>query len=306
MSRNQRNKDKETSLVNKIDNIGKFSIIRPSRHIKTLERIATPEDQLVKIREKNVRLVPEELLYKHGIWESNHRIYEHYDEELVCSHNDDAQAILDLITEEAYLKLRQTGMSIIHLGLIKVGIHGLHRKALGTKVLVTLVDNRHINSMSKAVIATIEADMNDCLELVYITPDFMVTLDTLYKNIKIIIQSHGYNMKDSDPNLLITKAFTGQISNNTKIKYTIRNNNIIEILGRQGIKAIEAKMYSSEENAGKIWNLDCLAGPSKLVPHNVEFREHLNGRLSFRMTSYESKCITEEEDLEDKFKSMHV
>ena len=82
-------------------------LIGSSRHIKTIETITTPEEQLQKIREKNVKLVTGEQLYKHGMQDNNNKIYEHYDEEEVCSCNNDSETILDLITEESYIKLRK-------------------------------------------------------------------------------------------------------------------------------------------------------------------------------------------------------
>lgn len=51
-----------------------------------------------------------------------------------------------------------------------------------------------------------EVDMTKNLELVYITLDFLVSLSTLYRHIKIAIKSRGYNMTITEPNFHITKS----------------------------------------------------------------------------------------------------
>ena len=51
--------------------------------------------------------------------------------------------MLDLITEESYTKLLQSGFTVIHIGLILIGIIEMQRKGLGTKVMASLVDTRH-------------------------------------------------------------------------------------------------------------------------------------------------------------------
>lgn len=55
----------------------------------------------------------------------------------------------------------------------------MHRKGLGTKVLISLVDTRHSDKIIDEMIELMEIDMNKNLELVYITPDFLVALSTL-------------------------------------------------------------------------------------------------------------------------------
>ena len=61
-------------------------------------------------------------------------------------------------------------------------------------------------------------------------------------------------MTNTEPKLLITKAFTEQIANNSRIRYTLKTDkieSITNILGSQSIKAIPAKYYDSELLAGK-------------------------------------------------------
>ena len=60
--------------------------------------------------------------------------------------------------------------------------------------------------------------MKNNFEVIYMIPRFLVTTDTLYQNIKLVIKSKGYNMINTKPNILITKLFIEQISNNSEIR----------------------------------------------------------------------------------------
>lgn len=48
--------------------------------------------------------------------------------------------------------------------------------------------------MTKAIIATTEIDMKNNFEIIYMIIRFLITIDTLYKNIKLIVNSKGYDM----------------------------------------------------------------------------------------------------------------
>ena len=130
----------------------------------------------------------------------------------------------------------------------------------------SLVDTRHSDNSSQVIIALMEVDMNKNLELVYITPDLLVALSTLYKHIKIIIKTKGYTMIDTEPNLLITKAFTGQVANNSNIRCTLKPvQNVIEILASKGLQAFETEYYSTDLRAELEWDLDNLIDKGTLV-----------------------------------------
>ena len=63
-------------------------------------------------------------------------------------------------------------------------------------------------------------------------------------------------MKRNEDNWLICKWFIGRLSENSITKYQLDNNQIINIIGTKGIKAIQAKSFSTETNAGLDWKLD--------------------------------------------------
>ena len=60
-----------------------------------------------------------------------------------------------------------------------------------------LVDTRYGDNFSQSLRALMEVDMNKKLELVYITPDFLVALSTLYNHIKVVIKAKWYTMTNT-------------------------------------------------------------------------------------------------------------
>ena len=90
--------------------------IKTKKHISMTEMLLSPEQHAEKVKNSNVQLISGEQLYKH----SNYKIYEHYDE--VEIPNDDTQVVLDLITEESYMKLLQSDFAVMLLGLFLIQI----------------------------------------------------------------------------------------------------------------------------------------------------------------------------------------
>ena len=71
--------------------------------------------------------------------------------------------------------MRQSGKKLLHLGLIVIGIEGLVRKSLGAKVLIAFLDNGWRTNTINALIAAIEANMNENTEIFYCSPDFSIS-----------------------------------------------------------------------------------------------------------------------------------
>ena len=99
---NHQNKIKKGS-----ENIRRFTF-KIKKHISRTEMLLSPKQQADKLRNNNVQVVPGEQLYKHGIFD----FYEHYDEVEICNPNNDTKVVLDIITEESYTKLLQSGFTI--------------------------------------------------------------------------------------------------------------------------------------------------------------------------------------------------
>lgn len=78
-------------------------------------------------------------------------------------------------------------MTLMHMGLIVLGIKGVTRKNLGAKVLIVLYDDRW-SDLKKSIIGLTEVDMTNNGGIFYISPDFLINIKEFGKNIKIGIQ----------------------------------------------------------------------------------------------------------------------
>ena len=101
---------------------------------------------------------------------------------------------------------------------------------LGAKLALSLVYTRQVDSMFKAMIVAAEIDMNNNFEIIYMILGYLVTMDTLYENIKSVIKPKRYNMINTKPNILFSKIFLGEISNNSTIRYTVNSDKGLKIL----------------------------------------------------------------------------
>jgi positive regulator of sigma E activity len=63
-----------------------------------------------------------------------------------------------------------------------IGIKGMTRKKLGTKILVTLLDKRW-DTINKVALEFLERDMNENSLITYITPDLMMSVQEFIENL---------------------------------------------------------------------------------------------------------------------------
>ncbi|KAG6472625.1 hypothetical protein ZIOFF_070099 [Zingiber officinale] len=127
-----------------------------SRGTRTLESQLNPEAELELSQRQRASLVPAETLYSTNWSEPRHRVYQHYSETRVLVTG--GQQNLPLINQESYTRLRQEGMQLIHLGLVMIRIHALHRRNAGVNALVVLRDTRWRDDRS--IIGTMEIDLS--------------------------------------------------------------------------------------------------------------------------------------------------
>jgi hypothetical protein len=80
---------------------------------------------------------------------------------------------LKIVSKQFENSLRYVGYKYIHQGMYIIGIKGMTRKKLGTKVLVTLLDKRW-DTINKAALGFLEGDMNKNNLITYIAPDLMM------------------------------------------------------------------------------------------------------------------------------------
>ena len=97
---------------------------------------------------------------------------------------------------------------MVHLGLLIIGVKSLGRKNLGTKVLISILDNCWQTNAKEALITAIELDMGDNKGIFYCSPDFSVSINDL-ELLEITIQTRGYEDLVKKSNLLVNIGFIG-------------------------------------------------------------------------------------------------
>ncbi|KAG6510513.1 hypothetical protein ZIOFF_028537 [Zingiber officinale] len=109
-------------------------------------------------------------------------------------------------------------MQYVHLGVLQLRIQALHRQEEGTMTLVIFRDNRWLRD--QAILATMEVDLTQGSQLVYVIPDIMLTIGDFYRNIQISILTRGYERWQNDEaNLLITRGLVDRLSNTPNVRF---------------------------------------------------------------------------------------
>lgn len=108
-------------------------------------------------------------------------------------------------------------------------------------------------------------------------------------------------MKRNEDNLLICIESIGRLTENGTTKFRLGNNQIINILGTKGIKAIQAKSFLAETNLGLKQKLDnFIRKPILVLEDNVIYRNSDGSiDLKFRNYNYQAnKSSSQVDDLE--------
>ncbi|KAG6524999.1 hypothetical protein ZIOFF_014951 [Zingiber officinale] len=80
----------------------------------------------------------------------------------------------------------------------------LKKQEEGTMSLIVFRDNRWIGD--QAILATMEVDLTQGSQLVYVIPNIMLTIGDFYRNIQVYILTRGYDQwRGGEANLLITR-----------------------------------------------------------------------------------------------------
>jgi hypothetical protein len=176
------------------------------------------------------------------------------------------------------------------LGALLLGIYGLHGEHMGAKVLVTLIDTRFGNDLTKAIIGTIEVDMHVNHELVYMIPkNYRVSLSDFCNHVMITIKTKGYeSMTVGEVNLILIKAVTAGLSNYAGPNFKVQTDHIAEFLGPKGIRAIPGKDFDpnllyQEDSTISIPKTETTKVPTKAVSYMRR------NSLSIRFRDYESR-----------------
>ncbi|KAG6536611.1 hypothetical protein ZIOFF_001669 [Zingiber officinale] len=252
---------------------------------RTLESQLNPEAELELSQQRRASLVLAETLYTTHWSEPRHRVYQHYSETRVLV--TEGQQNLSLINTESYGILRREGMQLIHLGLVMIRIHALHRRNAGTNALIVLRDTRWTDARS--IIGTMEVDLSEGTQLVYIAPNLLISVEDFYHHIEIAIQTHGYEQWNSaESNLLITRGLIGRLTNTSHAGFRYNIQNVADYLASTGINAVPATRRTTAELQGMRWILQPPNTPQIRNPQSVRTTTLLDGSISLAFSGYRS------------------
>ncbi|KAJ4850533.1 hypothetical protein Tsubulata_028691 [Turnera subulata] len=158
---------------------------------RSLESYLDPEQELDMSQRRRANLVPAERLYTTAWSDPSQRVYQHYSEERILVTGEGEQLDLGFINRRSYDLLLREGTEHIHLGLLMIRVHGLHRREAGTNVLIVLRDTRW-GGDDRSIIGTMEIDMSRGTQLVYLAPNMMLSIHDFYRHIQLSIQARGY------------------------------------------------------------------------------------------------------------------
>ncbi|KAG6510937.1 hypothetical protein ZIOFF_028984 [Zingiber officinale] len=252
---------------------------------RTLERQLNPEAELKLSQRQRASLVPAETLYSTNWSEPRHRVYQHYSETRILVIG--GQQNLPLINQESFSRIRQEGMQLIHLGLVMIRIHALHRRNAGVNALVVLRDTRWRDDRS--IIGTMEIDLTGGTQLVYIAPNMLLSIEDFYNHIELAIQTHGYEEWNSaESNLLITRGLIGRLTNTSYAGFRYNVQNVADYLASTGIHAVAASPRSIAELQGMRWILQPPAGSQIRNPQEVRTSTLLDGSVALTFQGYKA------------------
>ena len=185
-----------------------------------LELIVEVDKDIQLFQQNKLKLLSAKTLYNEGMF-SMAQLYKHYREEQLCVIGNDSASV-NLISPESLRQIEKSNMSLMHMGLIVVGLKILTRKNLGTKVLVVIYDNRWPD-LKRSIIGITEVDMSTNGGLFYCSPDYMINSLEFGKYIKIGIQTKWYEEITNENNLLICVGFIGKLDHLILLKIKLEH-----------------------------------------------------------------------------------
>ena len=185
-----------------------------------LDELIDVDRDIEIFKQNKLKLLNPQVLYNTGFFSSTAHLYRHYREEQLSVSEDDSENI-NLISKESMQEIQKRRMNLMHMGLVVIGLKGLTRKNLGTKVLITLYDSRWSES-KRSIIGLTEVDMSNNGGIFYCSPDFMINSKEFGKYIKIGIQTKGYEEINCGNNLLVCVGFIGKLATNSSSRFKIK------------------------------------------------------------------------------------
>ena len=139
------------------------------------------------------------------------------------------------------------------------------------------------------MIAAIEADLSEGNQLIYVVPGMMMTIGDFYRHVELSIQTRGYDTwQGGEANLLVTRSFTGRLSNTHNTGFAYRIERVTEFLVSNGVRAILGKAFSTQALQGGRWNIR----PSRVVvpmePTQLQSNTNYDGSISIQFQNYQA------------------
>jgi hypothetical protein len=97
--------------------------------------------------------------------------------------------------------------------------------------------------------------MNENNLITYIAPDLMMLVQEFIEKMSFAFQTKGYE-EFKGTNLLISIEFIGRLTNKSKTRYKVNENDVIQSMQSKGIKFMCPLTIGSEERAGQEWNIN--------------------------------------------------
>jgi hypothetical protein len=171
-----------------------------------------------------------------------------------------------------------------------IGIKGMTRKKLGTKVLVILLDKRW-HTINKAVLGFLEGDMNENILITYIAPDLIMSVQEFIEKMSFGFQTKGYE-EFKGTNLLISIEFIGRLPNKSRTRYKVNVNDVIQSMQSKGIKFMNPLTIGSEERAREEWNISELI-ENKILQQPADYISYQNNMrsTSIRFMNYKLRYL---------------
>lgn len=213
--------------------------------IETLEEMINVESDLERYQKDTLRKIRPQQSYQMGWFEYKSGLYRISREVELSVLTEPVQ--LRIVSKQTEKRLKYTGYKYIHQGMYIIGIKGMTRKKLGTKVLITLLDKRW-ESVHKASLGFLEGDMNENMLITYIAPDLIMPIKEFIDKMVFAFQTKGYE-DFKGTNLLVSIEFIGRLTNRSGTRYKVNVNNVIESMQSKGINFRSPLKISSEERA---------------------------------------------------------
>jgi hypothetical protein len=171
-----------------------------------------------------------------------------------------------------------------------IGIKGMTRKKLGTKILVTLLDKRW-DTINKASFGFLEGDMDENNLITYIAPNLMMPVQEFIEKMSFDFQTKCYE-EFKGTNLLISIEFIGRLTNKSRTIYKVNVNDVIQSMQSKGIKFMSPLTIGSEERAGEEWSISELVENKTLQqPTNYISYQNNIGQTSIRFMNYKPRSL---------------